>query len=587
MRLHNATTTSALLRRALPALAIVIAATLVIACGEQSDQRDYVMPPADDDRPYTLVDLRHTEIQNPVDYRLHRDQYNYQGTYGFHRLFEHLEDNDYPWIASDTHLTPARLEPFDILFINLVHDRMDDFTDNEVQAIKDFVHDGGGLFVIGDHTNVYRHAERVNRFLKPMGLEMMYHTVTDQPPFYSVSGLGWIMMFDFADHPINDGVEMLSFKTGGPIAADDPDDHLAFTSEDGFADYWDERDDGGYYGTWSQGDDKQLEPSGPLSVASATKYGDGRAVLVGDQNIFGDAWLNLGHNFEFATNSFEWLAHNEETDRPIRDEPRKGHNIAFESHVSHYQTARNDGPGDGYYTFFIETNRNEALTARATPGVETKNTDTLFFLSSDIHFGEEELDDRTYSDSDLDEISDFLESGGQAVITFEPDNIPEPTIGLLEHLLDGFAIEFGDQIWEPGDEATPTPTELDGVHDIDSSHFTVDDLALTSLPSYEFPSNDDYRDGAGGFSESDFEFYLYDVRAQGGAPFVEAHTAEGDTITVAQKFEVGDGELIVFIQDGFWRNRTLGDDELLEPKSFFRTDIVEFQHRFLDYLRGV
>lgn len=583
---------------------------------------DYQLPPEEDDRPWILVDLLHTDIQTPTDHCLHRDQYSYQGAYGFYRLFEHFENYGYPWAPTELELSTPRLEPYDILFINLLHDRNPDFTEDEVEAIKDFVHDGGGLFVIGDHTNVYRHAERINRFLVPMGLEMMFHTAVDYPPVYSVSGQGWIMMFDFADHPINEGVDMISFKTGGPIDSDDPDDDLVFTSEDSFADYWDESNDHGYYGSWSQGDDEELEPSGPLSVAAATEYGDGRVALVGDQNIFGDGWVNLGHNFEFAANIVEWLAGNEDTEEPLRDQPRRGHNIAFEADVNYYQSARNSHSA-GYYTMFIETNRNEAVTGRVTPELETHNTDTLVLHSSDIHFGNPDLDDRYYTDDNLNEIAGFLDDGGQVVISFQASDIPEPTIQLLETLADGFELEIDGETWSPGGEDGPaSPEAVQGFHPITSSVFNVDGFHLGTLGPGEFPphsseerdkvrehladvrdepvedvrvSNDDiYRQIAEEYEPEEFleggdrdetNAFLYDVDVHWGDPLIEAELPDGTT-AIAHRKLVGDGELIIFVQDGFWRNWTMGSNELLRPTAFFRQDIVASYHRFLDYLRG-
>ena len=580
--------------------------------------RDYVMPPVDDDRPWILVDLLHTDIQTPTDHCLHRDQYNYQGSYGFYRLFSHYRTHGYPWAPTTKELSLPRLAPYDILFINLVHERNPDFTDDEVEAILQFVEDGGGLFVIGDHTNVYRHAERVNRFLEPMGIRMMYHTAVDYPPFYSVAGLGWIMMFDFAAHPINEDVEMISFKTGGPVESDDPDDNLAFTSPRSFADYWDESNDFGFYGTWSQGDDTELEPSGPLSVAAATEYGKGRAVLVGDQNIFGDGWLHFGHNFEFAANIIEWLAHNEDTDTPLRHKPIKGHNIIFESEINYYQTARTHS--EGYYNIFVETNRNQGVTGRALPGVQTFNADTLVFPASDIHFGEPELDERTYTSEDLQRIQYFMEDGGQVVITFDPTNITEPTEQLLQALADDFSLDMGGEIWTPGDSDAPQPQSVAGFHPVSSPHFDVDGLHLGALPRGAFPPHTDeerqarkeelkqardvdeldlddadiyrglydeyhpeafFADGA----RDDVGAHLYDLDVQWGEPFVDAELPGGQTTTVARRKLVDHGELIIFVQDGFLRNRTLGSDELLRPKSFFRKDIVEFHHRLLDYLK--
>ena len=605
------------LRHQLRPICMALIVLFVISCTE--DDNGYQLPPEGDDRPWILVDLLHTDIQTPY-MRLHRDQFRYQGSYGYHRLFNHFQEHDYPWASTEETLSLPRLEPYDILFINLVHDRNPDFTPNEVKAIKQFVYDGGGLFVIGDHTNVYRHAERINRFLVPMGLRMMYHTAVDYPPFHSVSGLGWIIMTDFSDHPVNEGIEMISFKTGGPIESENPEDDLAFTSEESFADYWDEDSGVGFYGTWSQGEDKELEPSGPLSVAAATEYGEGRVVLVGDQNIFGDAWLNLGHNFEFAANIVEWLAGNEDADEPLRNKRRQGHNIAFESGVNFYQTARNSHRA-GYYTTYIETQRNEEITARATPSLETHNVDTLAFLSSDIEFGEPELDDRVYSSDELDTIEQYLHDGGQVYISFQADNIPEPTQQLLATLAEDFELQIGDSTWTPGDDTYPEPPRAQGFHPISSPFLDVEGKHLGTLGPGEFPphtaserqqtrahlaesrdmpidevsvdSDDIYRYLADDYEPDQFQpggsrenvnVYLFDLTIDWGEPFLEAELPDGTTSIAHRKF-VGDGELIIFVQDGFWRNWTMGGNELLRHHSFFRRDIVEFHHQFLDYLR--
>lgn len=580
-----------LFRRLPSILAPLLAALVLSSCGLFAEQETYEPAPCADDRPWILVDLYHTRIQNPEDYRLHRDQYNYQGTYGFHRLFEHYADNGYPWESIREHeLSSARLECYDALFINLVHESRDrpDFTDDEVEAIKDFVHDGGGLFVIGDHSNVYRHAERVNRFLKPMGLEMTYHTTVDFPPYNSVSGLGWIMMFDFSDHFINEDVDMLSFKTGGPIAHEDPDAGLAFTSEDSFGDWWDESNDAGFYGNWSHDGDEDLEPYGPLTSAAATEYGDGRVVLVGDQNVFGDAWLHLGNNFEFAVNIMDWITQNEDSDQLLRDQKRKGHNIAFESSINFYQTAR--APADSYYSMFIESNRNESVSARATTRVETTHTDTLWFPSADYTFGEEDLDSRRYSDDELDQMADYLNGGGQVVITFDVDNIAEPTRQLLDRVADDFTIEYVDdedaQTWTTENEDSPSVPRASGFHDLQSEQIDLDNLIIGTLDYGQLPQGDDYREEAEDYEESDFNAYLHALDVSWGEPLIDAEIGDGSSTAIARRADVGDGELIIFVQDGFWRNRTLGNDELLPPISFFRSDIIEFHHRLLDYLRG-
>ncbi|MEZ4461195.1 MAG: hypothetical protein R3E66_16045, partial [bacterium] len=141
-----------------------------VSCGD--DNEPYIRPVGSG--PWVLVDVYHTTKQNQLDYKMDKNQYNYQGVFGFWRAFDHLTANGTNWSAFRTEpISPERLDGFDALFINLVSDDNPDFTADEITAIQEFVYNGGGLFVIADHTNVYRHAERVNPILKPMGVEIL------------------------------------------------------------------------------------------------------------------------------------------------------------------------------------------------------------------------------------------------------------------------------------------------------------------------------------------------------------------------------------------------------------------------------
>ena len=58
-----------------------------------------------------------------------------------------------------------------------------------------------------------------------------------------------------------------------------------------------------------------------------------------------------------------------------------------------------------------------------------------------------------------------------------------------------------------------------------------------------------------------------------------------DGIDIARKKRVGDGELIIFIQDGFWRVRTTGKTEISPPPEPGGKLAETLQFRFLDYLK--
>ncbi|MEM1348562.1 MAG: DUF4350 domain-containing protein [Myxococcota bacterium] len=345
-------------------------------------QRETFEPPRGQG-PHILVDLYHTRIQNPEDFRLKKNEYAYQGAHGFARLFDHLHDHGYPWTSiRETPLSTQRLEGFDVLFINLLHAERPDFTEDEIEAIIDFVEGGGGLFVIADHTNVYYHAERANRFLVPMGVEISYHSALDVGA-NSVSGLGWIAITDLADHPVNAGVDMISFQTGGTLTKES-NGVIARTSPEGWGDFWNEEDSGGFYGNWSI---DEGEPVGSVPVAVAAEYGQGRIVVVGDQNVFGDSWVHFADNFEHAVNAFEWLAKREDSEGPrLRDIRPKGFNIGMDTLKNGFRTG--NGADRNYYKFFVNLNRDQEVTGSALLRYD-EDIDALVFAAPSSPFDDE------------------------------------------------------------------------------------------------------------------------------------------------------------------------------------------------------
>ncbi len=511
---------------------IVLAALLVLsACGDDS-KNQFVKP--DGPGPWVYVDVYHTTKQNPLDYRLEKGQFGYQGVFGFWRLFEHIENNGYETsYVRDLPISRERLDGFDVLFINLVSSDLPDFSDDEVAAIIEFVENGGGLFVIADHTNVYRHAERVNKFLVPMGVEVLYHIATDQPPDYAIAGLGWILVRDFVDHPVTEGLEMVSLQTGGPM--DSRGSGVAFTSTcpEGtnssppgcsFADLWDEEDQFGFYGDWTWNGDADAEPLGPLEVVTAKQFGQGRIVVVGDQNMFGDSWLHWGSNFELAVNGIEWLANQESTERPLRTTRPFGVNIGMYQPATRYNGGKFSG--DSFFGFFVNANRDLGVTMS---GRESLNQKDDVLILTDVS--------AEMTEAEVNSVRQYLRDGKKVMVTFEADEIRPQTIALLKELAPDFALE------------------VDGTtYDLDA---LVEDVEVPRKEG-KFPGTSDYLAINGlnlaSFEGANTEPYLLDVRSTWGDAFLQA----GDT-DLARIKEVDGGELVIFIQDGFFRNRTFGD----------------------------
>ncbi|MBA2663953.1 MAG: hypothetical protein H0U74_16815 [Bradymonadaceae bacterium] len=555
----------------LAALAVVLLFS-GLSCGDHGDEPYH--PPVGEG-PWILVDLYHTRIQNPEDYRLTKGNYAYQGVFGFHRLFEHLRVHDYKWTSiREMPLSKPRLSGFDVLFINLVHEGRPDFSSDEIVAIQEFVYNGGGLFIIADHTNVYRHAERVNPIIAPMGLEILFHTAVDFPPQFSVGGNGWIMMFDFAEHAVTAGVDMISFQTGGAMHAwENPaividgaplaqgGEGVAFTSDRSFADLWNEEETSGFYGDWLWNADATAEPKGPLNGVVTGRYGAGRIAIAGDQNMFGDAWLHFGNNFELALNIFEWTAQQETTgDLRLRDTKPVGLDIGLDASRNSYNTGR--VAADGYYTFFVHANRDTDVTARATTRLENHH-DALILLSPTSD----------YSPAEIAIIGGYLESGRRVVITFEAESIHASTAKLVEALAPDFSVSAR------GESATITQGAA-AFHALDIERINA---PLTLQSQKLMVSDIELATATGSRDQPPTNRYLLDVTSSWGEPLL---TASSGTVSVdiARSKLVGQGELIIFLQDGFFRNRTMGYKETEAPRAH-STASVKLQYKFLDYLK--
>lgn len=541
----------------------------LIAFASVSCEDDDPYHPPYGEGPWVLVDLYHTRIQNPEDYRLTKGNYQYQGVFGFHRLFEHLSHNGYKWTSIRTMpLSTARLKGFDVLFINLVHDERPDFSADEIKAIQEFVHEGGGLFIISDHTNVYRHAERINPILKPMGIQAYYHTAVDSPPTYSVGGSGWIMIRSFADHPVTKDLDIISFQTGGPI---DSEHGVAFTSDTSFADLWDENETSGFYGNWKYDGDPVKEPQGPLNAVAAAQYGKGRVVVIGDQNMFGDAWLHFGNNFELALNTFEWTAQQDEiAETPLRNTKPTGLHIGVNASKNDFNTGRTGS--EGFYTFFVHMNRDTDVTASATTRVSSVH-DALIFLSPSVDF----------QSDDISAIRQHLQNGRRVMLTFEANAISPATLQFLQEFAPDFELSTHDKtikLDEDGPEAFHrlNIARLDNPLTLRSDRLTLKDIKLASA-IYSNADDDENKPAT--------DRYLFDTTSNWGSSFITADYNGNNApkqIDLARSKLVDGGELIIFLQDGFFRNRTMGYKETRRPKAHAEAS-VELEYQLLDFLK--
>ncbi len=250
-----------------------------------------------------LIDMRHAHDFS--DFPLTVDDRNYHRIYSFNKAFEYLKSQGVvvEKYESNEPLTPEILAQCKTLFLNLPSGDKEPFFVGEILAIRDFIQQGGALFLITDHTNCYFHQSRLAPLFHEIDIEPQYYGVCDTESAVG-TGEGWLFMNRFADHPVTRGLREIAFQTGGGV---DPRFAVAWSSETSWQDapgipIYGEADLA-YYGNFAPDPGERVGASG---VVLAREYGKGRVVIVGDQNLFSAFYLQYLDVYRLWLNAFAW-----------------------------------------------------------------------------------------------------------------------------------------------------------------------------------------------------------------------------------------------------------------------------------------
>jgi len=232
--------------------------------------------------------------------------YNYHHYCGSRFGFEYLQSRGVRCDRiSEGRLDAKRLSRYRLLFINLVSAERPPFLVPEIAAIRSFVMGGGSLFVVTEHTNAYFHSHVLKPLLTELDIESFNAGVCEEPP-YAFSGAGWIAVTRFKPHPVTSGLKRIALESGGRL---DPRFAVALSSERSWADEWHtgiygEENASGFSGNFAR---DPGEKTGPLGVVMAKTFGSGRIVMVSDQNMISDSFINYADNYRLWLNSMAWL----------------------------------------------------------------------------------------------------------------------------------------------------------------------------------------------------------------------------------------------------------------------------------------
>jgi hypothetical protein len=263
-----------------------------------------------------LVDEIHS-IWEFSTLKLDRNWYGENSTYNSYSMIEWLNDSYHvdrivspsfkewnvtgaqkvvPDIVSDS-ITYEILKNYDILIIKTPSP----YQPSEIDAIVRFVENGGGLFLIGDHTNFAGIGTNLNQLSKKFGIEFGFDAVN------TIKGrLFYFQRGEFL-HPVIKYMPNLDFMTGcslkAPLCGEPVIMGSGLRADPGeFASV-------GFFRETRENDPTQVTDTvwGLLNQAVAVKYGRGRVVAFADSTIISNFRIFFGGTSNFVIGAMEYL----------------------------------------------------------------------------------------------------------------------------------------------------------------------------------------------------------------------------------------------------------------------------------------
>lgn len=225
-----------------------------------------------------LIDEYHSQWEDTTK-PLDTDWYGLLSTYNYYSWAQWLGYHYQVSTNTDSLLTSQLLSDYDILILKCP---TESYSTEEVQSITSFVEAGGGLYLIGDHTNVFG----MNTFLNQISEEFGLRFRTDATYEVGTGNLTVYTPDPFFPHPVIRHVSRFDFMTSCTL---EPTSVLSSARIENIIIGNRIISEPGTYSTENFFRESIASPDsefGYLLQAAAIKYGDGRVVAFTDSTVF-------------------------------------------------------------------------------------------------------------------------------------------------------------------------------------------------------------------------------------------------------------------------------------------------------------
>lgn len=242
-----------------------------------------------------VVDEVHSEWENTTQ-PLNKTWYGTLSTYNYYSWVQWMRHYYNVTINENNTLTYSYLKDFDILILKCP---TKPFLPEEIEDILKFVRNGGGLYVVGDHTNVFGMSAYFYPLVSRFGVDFNFDATSDYP----TGSYSQVETKDFLFvHPIMKKVEVFKFLTSCTLSA-------PLFTEDVIVGNGIYREPGTYatetfFRSFILSPD---EEAGFFLQAVALKYGKGRIVVFSDSTVFSSFCVFMDGYTNFNLGVMEYL----------------------------------------------------------------------------------------------------------------------------------------------------------------------------------------------------------------------------------------------------------------------------------------
>ena len=200
-------------------------------------------------------------------------------------------------------INAEKLKRYDVLVLMSIGDN---YTDDEVSAIRDFVYNGGGLYLIGSNWGDVDGDQdfSFNKIAKSFGVSFANNEIVtdnDHNIVYPV----FVQVTDLRPSPITNNVSEFYYIMGTYLKDPGTSSVVAYTYNESFGDQGTTDSEGI---TESNGEIDDNETAGPLPIMSTMEYGQGRIIFTGDASTYENDWIYRSNGWILGLNSVNWLA---------------------------------------------------------------------------------------------------------------------------------------------------------------------------------------------------------------------------------------------------------------------------------------